>query len=44
MAKTGRVNLTRDASVKALYEDLRQAHGEESHPRTALTRRMVTAD
>ena len=43
MAKTGRANLTRDPSVKALYEDLRGSHGEESHPRTAITRRMASA-
>ena len=34
-------NLTRLADVKSFYESLRHAHGEESHPRTAATRRMV---
>ena len=41
MGRTGRPNLTKSAEVKAYYENLRELHGEESHPRTALTRRMV---
>ena len=41
MARTREVNLTRNADVKAFYEALRQRHGEEAHPRTAVTRRMV---
>ena len=43
MVKTGRENLTKRGDVKAFYEDLRKSHGEESHPRTAVTRRMVRA-
>ena len=43
MVKTGRQDLTRLSSVKALYSDLRESHGEESQPRTAITRRMIRA-
>ena len=39
--RTRGVDLTRNPEVKALFNDLRVAHGEESHPRTAATRRMV---
>jgi len=41
MTKTGRENLTKRGDVKAHYSDHVDAHGEESHPRTAVTRRMV---
>eukprot|EP00966_Prymnesium_polylepis_P114668 2649875-Prymnesium_polylepis.2 len=41
MGRTGRPNLTKSAEVKAYYTHLRELHGEESHPRKALTRRMV---
>ena len=34
-------NITKDASVKAFFKDLNKKHGEESTPRTAITRRMV---
>ena len=34
-------NVTKDVSVRALYESLCQRHGEEAAPRTALTRRML---
>eukprot|EP00966_Prymnesium_polylepis_P179033 4145119-Prymnesium_polylepis.1 len=43
MARTGRANLTALPGVKAFYEHIRTLHGEESHPRTAATRRMVRA-
>ena len=43
MVKTGRQDLTRLPSVKALYSDLRESHGEEAQPRTAITRRMIRA-
>ena len=41
MMKTGRENLTRRADVKALFEELKTRHGEETRPRTATTRRMM---
>lgn len=41
MAKTRGKNLTTDPRVKAFYSSLRELHGEEGHPRTAATRRMV---
>ena len=41
MARTARPNLTKLGEVKAFYGELRELHGEESHPRTAVTRRMV---
>ena len=41
MCKTGRPNLTKLGDVKAHYDDLIHSHGEESHPRTAVTRRMI---
>ena len=41
MGRTGRPNLTHQAEVKAFYGELRELHGEESHPRTAVTRRMI---
>ena len=41
MLKTGRENLTRRPDVKALFDELKQRHGEESRPRTATTRRMM---
>ena len=41
MGRTGRPNLTKSGECKAFYEELRQMHGEESHPRTATTRRMI---
>ena len=41
MGRTGRTNLTKQGECKAFYEELRQMHGEESHPRTASTRRMI---
>jgi len=41
MAATGRTNLTRDGAAKAFYARLADAHGEESHPRTAATPRMM---
>ena len=39
--RTRGVDMTRNSEVKAMYHDLKLAHGEESHPRTAATRRMV---
>ena len=41
MVRTGRENLTKRGDVKAAYDDLRQLHGAESKPVTAITRRMV---
>ena len=41
MMRTDRPNLTKKSEVKAVYEELRQRHGEETKPRTAVTRRMV---
>ena len=34
-------NVTKDPSVKAFFKDLNKKHGEESAPRTAITRRMI---
>ena len=42
-ARTRPINVTLDKGVKAFYNSLRELHGEESHPRTAATRRMVRA-
>ena len=39
--RTRKSNVTHDSRVKAYYSNLREIHGEESHPRTATTRRMV---
>ena len=41
MARTRDVNLTRRSDVKAVYADLRQSHGEQVSPRTAVTRTMM---
>ena len=41
MQRTRGVNLTRNSEVKAVYEELRQRHGEESKPRTAVTGLMM---
>ena len=41
MVKTWRENLTRRPDVKALFDELKQRHGEEPRPRTATTRRMM---
>ena len=41
MAKTRERNFTKDAGVKAFYNDLKKRHGEEPQPRTALTREMM---
>ena len=41
MERTRGVNLTRKPAVKAVYEELRQRHGEESRPRTAVTSLMM---
>ena len=41
--RTRAVNVTHDVGLKAFYRHLRELHGEESHPRTATTRRMVVA-
>ena len=41
MVKTGRANLTSHSDVKAFYKTMKASHGEESRPRTAVTRRMV---
>ena len=41
--RTRKQNVTHDPSVKAYVADLQQMHGEESHPRTTATRRMVRA-
>ena len=43
MAMTTRENLTKDAGVKAVYNNLRKKHGRERVPRTAITRRMIGA-
>ena len=39
--RTRGLDMTRDPEVRAHYADLKQSHGEESQPRTAVTRRMV---
>ena len=41
MMRSDRPNLTKRSDVKAVYEELRQRHGEETKPRTAITRRMM---
>ena len=41
MARTRDENLTRRADVRAVYQELRQRHGEESTPRTAVTSLMM---
>ena len=41
MAKTRERDLTRTPDVAAFFRNLKELHGEESHPRTAVTRRMV---
>ena len=41
MMRSDRPNLTERSDVKAVYEELRQRHGEETKPRTAITRRMM---
>ena len=41
MTRTRGVNLTRRSDVKAVYEGLKEAHGEEATPRTAVTRIMI---
>ena len=41
MARTRDDNLTRRGDVKAVFQELRQRHGEESTPRTAVTGLMM---
>ena len=41
MMRTDRPNLTKRSDVKAVYTELRQRHGEETKPRTALTSKMM---
>ena len=41
MARTRDVNLTTRGDVKAVYQELRQRHGEEPTPRTAITSLMM---
>ena len=41
MARTREENLTRRSEVKAVHQELRQRHGEESTPRTAVTSLMM---
>ena len=41
MMRTDRPNLTQRSDVKAVYSELRQRHGEETKPRTALTSKMM---
>ena len=41
MMRTDRPNLTKRSDVKAVYSELRQRHGEETKPRTALTSKMM---
>ena len=41
MARTRDNNLTKRADVKAVYAELRQRHGEEATPRTAVTGLMM---
>lgn len=41
MERTRPTNLTKQGDVKAFYLNLRELHGEESHPRTAATSLMI---
>ena len=41
MTRTGRVDITRRPEVKALHRELRERHGEETTPRTAVSRLMM---
>ena len=41
MSRTREENLTRRPEVKAVYRELKESHGEEATPRTAVTRLMM---